>query len=63
VIDEVAKDLRLNVMSRPVMVAPPMSSGQRDIAKSLLKLVEALERVARNNPVRESPSDQGAKIV
>jgi general secretion pathway protein A len=63
VIDEVAKDLRLNVLSRPVMVAPAMSSGQRDIAKSLLKLVEALERVARNNPVRESSSDQGAKIV
>jgi len=63
VIDEVAKDLRLNVLSRPVMVAPAMSSGQRDIAKSLLKLVEALERVARNTPVRETSSEQGAKIV
>src|ERR1700741_3360152 len=63
VIDEVAQDLRLNVLSRPVMVAPAMTSGQRDIAKSLLKLVEALERVTRNADVREASSDQGAKIV
>jgi type II secretory pathway predicted ATPase ExeA len=63
VIDEVAKDLRLNVLSRPVMVAPAMTSGQRDIAKSLLKLVEALERVTRNADARETSSDPGAKIV
>ena len=63
VIDEVAKDLRLNVLSRPVMVAPAMISGQRDIAKSLLQLVEALERVTRQADIRETSSDQGAKIV
>ncbi len=63
VIDEVAKDLRLNVLSRPVKVATAMTSVQRDIAKSLLKLVEALERVTRNADVREASSDQGAKVV
>ncbi len=63
IIDEVAKDLRLNVFSRPAAVTPAVTAGQRDIAKSLLQLVEALERVARNNPVQETPSDQGVKIV
>jgi general secretion pathway protein A len=63
VIDEVAKDLRLNVLSRPMMVAPAMTIGQRDIAKSLLQLVEALERVARNSPSPQTSSEQGAKIV
>ena len=63
IIDEVAKDLRLNVLSRPVVVTPTVTAGQRDIAKSLLQLVEALERVARSNPVRETPPDQGVKIV
>lgn len=63
IIDEVAKDLRLNVMSRPVAVMPVATPGQRDIAKSLLQLVEALERVARSSPIQQTPSDQGVKIV
>jgi len=63
VIDEVAKDLRLNVFSHPSTVTPAVAVGQRDIAKSLLQFVEALERVARNSPVQETPSDQGVKIV
>jgi general secretion pathway protein A len=63
IIDEVAKDLRLNVLSRPVAVMPAATAGQRDIAKSLLQLVEALERVTRTNSVPETPSDQGVKIV
>ena len=63
VIDEVAKDLRLNVMSRPQVVTPVVTRGQRDIAKSLLQLVEALEQVARNRPVRETSSGDGVKIV
>ena len=63
IIDEVAKDLRLNVMSRPVAVMPVATPGQRDIAKSLLQLVEALERVARTSPIQQTPSDQGVKIV
>lgn len=62
-IDEVAKDLRLNVISCPPPPMPMVTSGQRAIAKSLLELVEALERVARNSPVREPSSDQGVKIV
>ena len=61
VIDEVAKDLRLNVLSHPPTVTPTM--GQRDIARSLLQFVEALERVARHSPVQETTSDQGAKIA
>jgi len=63
VIDEVAKDLRLNVLSRPARMAPSVTAGQRDIAKSLLQFVEALERVARNSPVQETSSDRGVKIV
>jgi type II secretory pathway predicted ATPase ExeA len=63
VIDEVAKDLRLNVLSRPAMIPPAVTVGQRDIAKSLLQFVEALERVARNSPVQEPSSDQGVEIV
>ena len=63
VIDEVAKDLRLNVLSRPARIAPSVTAGQRDIAKSLLQFVETLERVARNSPVQETSSDRGVKIV
>jgi general secretion pathway protein A len=63
VIDEVAKDLRLNVLSRPPVAAPVVTNGQRAIAKSLLELVEALERVARNPDAHERPSDLGVKIV
>jgi|SRR5215470_589227 len=63
IIDDVARDLRLNVLCPPLVVASTASERQRDIAKSLLQLVEALERVARNNPVRETPLDQGVKIV
>jgi len=63
VIEEVAKDLRLNVLTRPVMATPAVTSGQRDIARSLLQLVDALERVARGGPVQETSSDQGVKIV
>jgi general secretion pathway protein A len=63
VIEEVAKDLRLNVLSHPAVVAPTMTGGQLDIAQSLLQLVEALERVARNSPVRETSSGEGVKVV
>jgi len=63
VIDEVAKDLRLNVLSRPARIAPSVTAAQRDIAKSLLQFVETLERVARNSPVQETSSDRGVKIV
>jgi len=63
VIDEVAKDLRLNVFSHPSTVTPAVAVGQRDLAKSLLQFVEALERVARNSPLQETSSDQGVKIA
>jgi general secretion pathway protein A len=63
VIDEVATDLRLNVLTRPPVPSPTVTAGQRAIAKSLLDLVEALERVTRNSDVREASSEQGVKIV
>ncbi len=44
VVEEVAHDLRLNV-STPVL-EPAVSEGTQVIAKSLLQLIEALERVA-----------------
>ena len=63
VIDEVARDLRLNVLSCPPTPPLTVTSGQRAIAKSLLELVEALERVARSSPSPETSSEQGIKIV
>ena len=63
IIDEVAKDLRINVSIRPPIVTSAATNGQTAVAKSLLQLVEALERIARNAEARESRSDQGVKIV
>jgi general secretion pathway protein A len=63
VVDEVARDLRLNVLTRPSVPTTTVTDGQPAIAKSLLDLVEALERVARGTGAREIPSDQGVKIV
>jgi general secretion pathway protein A len=62
-IDEVAKDLRLNVLSSVPMPTFPDPSGQRSIAKSLLELVEALQQVSRNTPTPETSPDRGVKIV
>jgi type II secretory pathway predicted ATPase ExeA len=63
VVNEVAKDLRLNVLTRPSVPTTSVTDGQPAIAKSILDLVEALERVARGTGAREIPSDQGVKIV
>jgi general secretion pathway protein A len=63
VIDEVAKDLRLNVLTLRPASATTGTAGQRAIAKSLLEFVEALERVARGSEAREASSDQGVKII
>jgi general secretion pathway protein A len=63
VIDEVAKDLRLNVLTQRPEPATAVTAGQRAIAKSLLELVGALERVARSSDVREKSSDRGVKVV
>jgi len=63
IVDEVARDLRLNVLTRPPSPPPTAIDGQRVIAKSLLELVESLERVVRGTEVRETPSDPGVKIV
>lgn len=60
VIEEVAKDLRLNVSTPPITTPP--SDGQQLIARSLLQLIEALEKVARSDASRV-PSDVGAKIA
>ena len=63
VIDEVARDLRLNVSTRPLLVSPSAAEGDRVIARSLLELVEALERVARGTSGSRANSDSGVKIV
>lgn len=60
-IQEVARDLRLNVLTSPV--EPTVTPGQQAIARSLLQLVEALERVARGGePAHQSPNER-VKIV
>ena len=46
-IDEVVNDLRLNVSTPALTASEPSSNGQQLIAKSLLQLVDALERVTR----------------
>jgi general secretion pathway protein A len=63
VIDEVAKDLRLNVLTHRPIAANSVTERQRAVAQSLLGLVEALEQIARPTDVREAPTDQGVKIV
>jgi general secretion pathway protein A len=63
VIDEVAKDLRLNVLTHRPIAANPVTDRQRAVAQSLLGLVEALEQIARPTDVREAPTNQGVKIV
>ena len=62
-VDEAAKDLRLHVLTRPPAATHGITDGQREIAKSLLGLVEALERITRAPEVQESTSDQGIKVV
>jgi general secretion pathway protein A len=63
-VDEAAKDLRLNVITT---ISPRTSEaagdGPRMIAKSLLELVEALERVARGTETNRNSSDAEVKIV
>jgi general secretion pathway protein A len=63
VIDEVAKDLRLNVIVRPATPDVMAPGSQREVARSLLQLVEVLERVVRGNDGRETHTDTGVKIV
>ncbi len=60
-IDEIARDLRLNVLTPAIELRRPL--GQQAIAKSLLQLVEALERVARGTEPVPAPSNERAKIV
>ena len=62
-VDEVAKDLRLNVLTRPAVTNPGVTAGQRAIARSLLDLVEALERIARGPESAGITADRGVKIV
>lgn len=59
-VDEVAKDLRLNIVTHPIA---SQAAGQRAIAQSLLALVEAFERAARAGEPQEKAVEQGIKIV
>lgn len=63
-VDEVAEDLRLNVITT---VPPRASEGVTDeprvMAKSLLELIAALERIARVAQRDHDPSDAGVKII
>ncbi len=60
-IHEVARDLRLNVLTPAV--EPGITPGQQAVAKSLLQLVEALERVARGTEPLPKPPNERVKIV
>ena len=63
VVDEVAKDLRLNVMSRAPITMSTATNKRGAIPRLLLEWVEALERVVRDTQAQETSSDQGAKIA
>jgi general secretion pathway protein A len=63
VVDEVAKDLRLNVLSRAPSTMSMATNKRGAIPRLLLEWVEALERVVRDTQARETSSDQGAKIA
>jgi general secretion pathway protein A len=63
VVDEVAKDLRLNVLSRAPITMSTATNKRGAIPRFLLEWVEALERVVRDTQARETSSDQGAKIA
>lgn len=63
VIEEVAKDLRLNVLTHRPIAANTVTDRQRAVAESLLGLVEALEQIARPTDARGPSTEQGVKIV
>jgi len=63
VIDEIARDLRLHVTPRPVTSEPGISVSRQDLARSLLDLINVLERAARAPLNRPSAHEAGAKIV
>jgi general secretion pathway protein A len=63
VVDEVAKDLRLNVLSRAPSTMSTATNKRGAIPRLLLEWVEALERVVRDTQAQETSSDQGAKIA
>jgi general secretion pathway protein A len=62
VIDEVARDLRLDVTTLTSVSMPLATNRQRAIASSLLELVDAIERAARGTEVREN-SAQKVKVI
>ncbi len=61
IIEEVAKDLRLYVVARPP-VSPTVTNRQRAIARSMLQLVDELERVARGTNVNQTSTHE-VKII
>ncbi len=63
VIEEVAKDLRLNVLSTAPISMSAAANKRGAIPQFVLEWVEALERVVRDTQVRHTSSDKGAKIV
>ena len=63
VIEEVAKDLRLNVLSTAPISMSAAANKRGAIPQFVLEWVEALERVVRDTQVRPTSSDKGTKIV
>lgn len=63
-VDEAAKDLRLSVTTTvPARASDPVIHGPRVIAKSLLELIEALERIARDAEKNHDCSVADVKII
>jgi len=62
-IDEVATDLRLNVLVQPAIQQISATNGQRTMAKSLLDLIETLERVANGVAVSDTGQARAASQV
>jgi len=62
-IDEVAHDLRLHVCSRPLAAENGLNASQKQLANSLLDLVNVLERVSRGSMAESVTAATETKVI
>lgn len=63
IIDEVAVDLRLHVSQGSALSSNGLTEGQQVLARSMLDLIDVLERMAHSSPVSAQTGDSEAKMV
>lgn len=62
-IDEVATDLRLHVVSHPAIPDSGLAEGQRKLVRTMLDLIDALERITRSPAPQPPEVRTPSKIV